>query len=178
MYSKEYLKTTEAYAKEVKEKGLGDYELVSEYTGVSNPIEVKHLKCDEIFPTTPFQFNRGRRCPHCKLSKGETFVEHVLEDMGMSFQREVTNKVLPNLPHRFSFDFYIPSKGILIEYQGVQHYKPVDIFGGEDNLLRQQKNDEVKRAFAKDNGYRLLEIPYTISTLEDIRSAIKEFVNK
>jgi hypothetical protein len=52
----------------------------------------------------------------------------------------------------------------LIEYQGKQHYKPLN-FGSRtinptENLNIIQKNDEIKRTWCKKNNILLLEIPY------------------
>ena len=59
-----------------------------------------------------------------------------------------------------SYDFYLPKHNILIECQGQQHYSPVDIFGGEEQFQYQRQHDEIKRKYAKDNDYDLLEIGY------------------
>ena len=48
----------------------------------------------------------------------------------------------------------------MIEYQGQQHYYPVNIYGGEEKFEIQQEHDRRKREYAKSNGYNLLEIPY------------------
>lgn len=59
-----------------------------------------------------------------------------------------------------SLDVFIPSIAVGIEYQGVQHYKPVEIFGGEDHFKHQQDNDKKKRELCKRNGINLIEWPY------------------
>ena len=56
-----------------------------------------------------------------------------------------------------SFDFYVPQYNTCIEYQGVQHYKPVERFGGEEQFAIQQEHDELKRKYAKNNNFDLLE---------------------
>lgn len=45
---------------------------------------------------------------------------------------------------RQSLDIYIPSLNIGIEYQGEQHYHPVDYFGGDETFSSQKERDEVK----------------------------------
>ena len=59
-----------------------------------------------------------------------------------------------------SYDFYIPNLNLLIECQGQQHYRPVDVFGGEEQFKTQQEHDRRKREYAEKNGYKLLEIWY------------------
>lgn len=176
-YSKKYTKTTAQYKLDVNEKGLGDYELISEYSGVNSPISILHKTCGNPFPTTPFQFNRGRRCPFCKESKGEVFVSKFLEKNGIPYTREATNKAIPKLPHRMSYDFLLHENRVLIEYQGIQHYKPVDVFGGQESYERQQENDAVKRKFAKDNGYHLIEVPYTENTFDKVSKFLQDNIN-
>jgi len=58
-------------------------------------------------------------------------------------------------------DFYIPSRKTFIEFNGEQHYKPCERFGGKKSYERQKKRDEILRQYSKDNGYNLIEIPYT-----------------
>lgn len=51
---------------------------------------------------------------------------------------------------------------VLIEYQGIQHYEPVD-FGGDylSTFVDVKRHDAIKRNWCVLNGYNLLEILYT-----------------
>lgn len=62
---------------------------------------------------------------------------------------------------RQSLDLYIPSIRTAIEYQGVQHFLPVDFFGGEEALSQRQELDQQKRRLCDENQVRLVEWPYT-----------------
>ena len=75
-----------------------------------------------------------------------------------------------NCKHKqlLAFDFYLPNNKTLLEYNGKQHYTPVKWFGGDKKFEQVQKRDQIKRNFAKDNNYILLEIPYTLSNEEVI----------
>ena len=73
-----------------------------------------------------------------------------------------------------SYDFYIHSQSILIEYQGIQHYQPIDYFGGNSAFKKQQKHDKMKSDYAKNHHYNLIAIPYT----EDTFSKIKKYLIK
>lgn len=44
-----------------------------------------------------------------------------------------------------SLDIYIPSLQIAIEYQGVQHYKPIDYFGGNNHFEDYVERDKRKK---------------------------------
>lgn len=104
--------------------------------------------------------NQIDRCQKCTTSKGEKRIEKYLLDNNIEFKDQHRfqeckyNKTLP-------FDFYIPSMNLAIEYQGEQHYKSIKHFGGEENFKIQQKRDQIKREYCKENHIRLLEIPYT-----------------
>ena len=171
-YSDMYTKSTEKYNQEVSKETSGCYVLTSEYTGVNNYIHMKHITCGKEYKTTPHQFNRGRRCPHCNASKGESLVKKVLETLEVPYKYQVNLRELNDLDHRYSYDFYLPDKRVLIEYQGKQHYEPVELFGGLEAFERQQQNDEYKRDFAKQNSYILIEVPYT----EDTYSKVLNFL--
>ena len=58
------------------------------------------------------------------------------------------------------FDFYLPSFNMLIEYQGIQHEKPVTYFGGEKQFEIQKQNDSLKKQYAIEHGYKYVEIWY------------------
>lgn len=58
-------------------------------------------------------------------------------------------------------DVFIPSLSLAIEYQGQQHYKSSDFFGGEMGFDDRQFLDDQKRLRCKNNNVTLLEWPYT-----------------
>lgn len=59
---------------------------------------------------------------------------------------------------KLPFDFYIPSLNVCIEMQGIQHYKPVEVFGGEPGFKETKIRDEIKRNFCRDNNIGLILI--------------------
>ncbi len=63
---------------------------------------------------------------------------------------------------RQSLDLYIPSLQTAIEYQGIQHYRPVGFFGGEEALSQRRELDRQKRELCEENGVRLIEWPYSL----------------
>ena len=107
-------------------------------------------------------------CCICKLSKGEEKIKSYLETHGFILNETYfREKKFENLFQKKGFclryDFYIPSKNILIEYNGRQHYdyKNSYFFKGDRNKFLLRKHyDWLKRKYARDNGYKLLTIPY------------------
>ena len=67
---------------------------------------------------------------------------------------------------RQSLDLYIPSLRTAIEYQGIQHFHPVDFFGGEEALLARQELDRQKRRLCEENDVRLIEWPYDLEPVD------------
>ncbi|HHK5530398.1 TPA: hypothetical protein ACQUHF_004393 [Bacillus paranthracis] len=59
-----------------------------------------------------------------------------------------------------SLDVYIPGLKTAIEFQGQQHYEPVEFFGGEDAFLYRQKLDALKKEKCKQNKVKLIEWHY------------------
>lgn len=62
---------------------------------------------------------------------------------------------------RQSLDLFIPSLKTAIEYQGIQHYHPIEFFGGEEALAQRQELDRQKRKLCQENHVRLIEWPYS-----------------
>ncbi|MDD6400032.1 MAG: NUMOD1 domain-containing DNA-binding protein [Lachnospiraceae bacterium] len=59
-----------------------------------------------------------------------------------------------------SLDMYIPELSMGIEYQGMQHYEAIDVFGGEEGLKNARRRDEMKREKCKEKGVKLVEWNY------------------
>ena len=76
---------------------------------------------------------------------------------------------------RQSLDLYIPSLNTAIEYQGIQHFHPVDFFGGEEALLARQELDSQKKRLCLENDVRLIEWPYD---LEPVDRNIEIYIDK
>eukprot|EP01124_Arcella_intermedia_P034943 TRINITY_DN8775_c0_g2_i1.p1 TRINITY_DN8775_c0_g2~~TRINITY_DN8775_c0_g2_i1.p1 ORF type:complete len:427 (-),score=80.29 TRINITY_DN8775_c0_g2_i1:39-1319(-) len=55
------------------------------------------------------------------------------------------------------FDFYVPGRGLMIEYQGEQHYFSVSTWMSFEG---QKKRDEEKRLFCIENGLKLVCVPF------------------
>jgi hypothetical protein len=67
------------------------------------------------------------------------------------------------------FDFYFTLYGhrFLVEYDGQQHFFPMDFFGGEGGFAEQKRRDEIKNTFAREYGFDLIRVPYTASDIGD-----------
>jgi len=61
---------------------------------------------------------------------------------------------------RQRLDIYIPNMKLAIEYQGRQHYEPVDFFGGKEGFEQTQKRDRIKAKKCSLNGIELIYFRY------------------
>jgi very-short-patch-repair endonuclease len=61
---------------------------------------------------------------------------------------------------KYNFDFFIPEFNTCIEYDGRQHFEPIEYFGGFYSLEKQRIKDKIKDNFCKNNNIKLIRIPY------------------
>jgi hypothetical protein len=74
-----------------------------------------------------------------------------------------------------SLDIYIPSINLGIEYQGAQHFKPVDWFGGQAGLEKNMMRDRRKLQLAEVNGCSMIYV-YPGYQFEEVQFAIEGFI--
>lgn len=123
------------------------------------------------FQIIPYSLLKGSGCPVCNDSLGETLIRSWLEDHGFHLNSDNSEKIFYRQKtfsdlidiRELSYDFFIPSKNLLIEFNGEQHYHPVEIFQrkGENSFKKQKYHDSLKYEYAKNNNFCLLIIPYT-----------------
>jgi very-short-patch-repair endonuclease len=101
-------------------------------------------------------------CPSCKSSKGENSIRIFLNEHKIYFihQKSFDNCRNDRTGRMLVFDFYIPSYNLCIEYDGAQHTKPVEFFGGIKEYNDIKYKDEIKNKYCKDNNINLLRISY------------------
>ena len=108
-------------------------------------------------------------CPNCSESRGEKMVRLFLEKNNLTFQREYIIKSLGN----YRFDFFIPSKNTIIEFDGKQHFQPIPFFGGIRALRKTKHNDYIKTMYCINNHINIIRIKYTdILNISDILSEL------
>lgn len=118
------------------------------------------------FLQTPNDHLSGYGCPRCQASKGELKIEKYLTTNNIvSFrQKTFSDCINPNTGQLLRFDFYIPSKNLLIEYDGEQHFE-----GGyvgqhkmtDYEIADLKRRDSIKTKYAKSKNINLLRIKYT-----------------
>jgi very-short-patch-repair endonuclease len=111
------------------------------------------------FEQSPKNHLKGKGCPRCNTSKGELAVMDYLQFNDISFESQKKFNDC-TVKRTLMYDFYIPSMQLLIEYDGIQHFSPIDRFGGRDTYLKTIKYDNIKDEYARNRSISLLRIPY------------------
>lgn len=66
----------------------------------------------------------------------------------------------PSFLGQMSYDVFIISKNTAIEYQGKQHFEPVEFFGGQEHFQKQVIRDKLKQELSAKNKIKLIYIDY------------------
>jgi hypothetical protein len=145
------------------------------YTKVINKVKIICPIHGEFIQSANDHIN-GKGCPRCNESKGEKAINNFLTEQNIQFNPQYRFKDCKD-KKTLPFDFYLPNYNICIEYQGQQHYKPIERFGGKEQLKYVQKHDRIKRKYCKDNNIKLIRIKYTDNTIKVLQDNLKEILN-
>lgn len=106
------------------------------------------------FWQTPHGHLSGHGCPMCHEEKNinEIKLFNFLKD---NINEEIISQYKEDWLSGQTLDIYIPSKKIGIEYQGIQHFKPVKYFGGIKKYEYTRQKDKEKFEKCKTNDVKL-----------------------
>lgn len=146
--------------------------VIGQYINARTKILHKCTTCGTEWLMDPHHILAGRGCPACNQSHGERAVAMFLDHNGIEYIRQypfndcIDQKQLP-------FDFYLPCYNVCIEYDGIQHFEPVEIFGGYESFKIIQYHDSIKTNYCDLNNITLFRIRYD----EDISIRLNEILN-
>lgn len=164
----QYNKFTYEYVKNYIES-FG-YKLLSDK--YENCDEYLNIQCDKghKYKVTFYCFkNECQRCPYCNESRGEIKIREILQQYNIKFEFQKKYENLYGIGGRLlSYDFYLSTYNLLIEYQG-EYHDGNNRIQKEEKLKTQQEHDKRKREYAKNNNIQLLEIWYwDFNNIEEI----------
>jgi hypothetical protein len=147
-----------------------------DYLGSTVKVLITCYKHGDFLQNTGSHLN-GSGCPKCKHSMGEKLIQNILNKMGIHYTtqktfygciNDETNRMLP-------FDIYVPEFHTCIEFDGYQHFIPIERWGGGDNLKEIQKRDYIKNTYCKDNDINLIRLNYTMDKIQIVDTLNKSF---
>lgn len=115
---------------------------------------------------------KGCGCPKCKSSKGEDKIELWLLSNNISYQQQKKFEGCKYVKS-LQFDFFLPEFNICIEYDGEQHFRPIEFFGGIESFKNLVLKDELKNLYCQENNLSLLRISYKDNIIETLEKNIK-----
>ena len=159
-------KSHERYVNELKNIN-GNILPLEEYVNSLTPILHKCTIHNYNWKVAPSNLLSGHGCPKCTTSLGENKISEWLENHNVKYEYQKRfsdckdKKTLP-------FDFYLPDYNTCIEYQGRQHYEPIEYFGGLEALNYRQYHDELKKEYCKNKDISLLCISFKQNIEEEL----------
>ena len=104
-----------------------------------------------------------------KVGEGWISETKLFRDLCVSFPNErVVHQARLAWLGQQHLDIYFPARNVAVEYQGAQHERPIEFFGGEKAFKKQQERDRRKRRLCKEHGCRMIYAypGYDISNIE------------
>lgn len=169
---------------------------IKDWTGVVSEYGIKFLRqeymndqgqwlwrcecglCDNEFIALPAKINNGHitSCGCAIQSAGERYILSILDEMKIEYSKQYT---FPDCKYKnpLKYDFAIFNNHkllYLIEYNGKQHYEPIEFFGGQLGFEERRVRDEIKKQYCQSNNIPLLILPYTLSN-DEIKQQIYEY---
>lgn len=168
-----FTKSHEQYIRDVAAVNP-DIEVLEKYVNARTPILHCCKKDGYTWKIAPANVLSGQGCPQCQESCGERKIRQWLQSHNVEYMYQKTFsdcKSIKELP----FDFYIPIYNSCIEYDGQQHFEPVDFAGKGEKWAKQQfektkKHDAIKTQYCKNNNIRLLRVPYFKNVEEELET--------
>lgn len=112
------------------------------------------------FATIKDRTTKGSGCPFCaiKLNISELKMLEIIKKVFL-LQR-ILYRYKPKWLKRMELDVYLPKLKLAFEYQGQQHFRPIDFFGGEQVYIEQVKRDKLKKKLCENRNISLIYIFY------------------
>ncbi len=149
------------------------YAYIGDYDGYDKKVSVI---CSQhgLFRQEANAHLRGQGCPKCDASKGEVKIEIFLKNHNISYISEKRFTDCRGSKYPLAFDFYIPDRNLIIEYDGYQHFYPVAAFGGKRYLARIKEHDRIKNEYCDSKKIIMLRIPFF--EFENIESILRRIL--
>ena len=102
-------------------------------------------------------------CRYCNITSGELKISKYFDSQNIKY---ITQKTFDGCKNKklLKFDFYLPNNNICVEYDGQQHFYPVNFNGNKDgglsDFIKTQERDIIKNKYCEEHNIKLIRIPY------------------
>lgn len=116
-----------------------------------------YAKCRQMFRAAENAYRANEGIP--LVGQGWVSELTLFRELQAAFPDErIVHQGRPYWLERQTLDIFFPDRMVGVEYQGVQHTRPIDFFGGAEAFERQQERDGRKRALCREYGCELITV--------------------
>lgn len=130
----------------------------NKYHNNRDKLKFKCKKCGAIFNRLFYDIRHCQIVCDCtKKSFLENMTKKILDDNKIN---NIYQKTFVWLKYKtnLKLDFYLPDYNTAIECQGIQHFKPIEYFGGDTSFKKQVERDKVKMELCEKHGVKLIYV--------------------
>lgn len=108
---------------------------------------------------------RKTSCGCSNYSNMENFIANILLENKINYIPQARFSECRNI-YPLPFDFYLYEYNTIIEYDGEQHFRPIEYFGGNESFKKIVLNDNIKNDYCIKNNINLIRLPYSLTEQE------------
>ena len=174
MCSKNKKMTTEEFIIKAKEihNDKYDYSKVK-YVNAHSLVQIICPIHGEFWQNPNNHIYNHRGCSKCYSSVLEDMMRNKLSNLNIKFIEQKTFDWLV-YKDKLRLDFYLPEYNIAIECQGIQHFEPVDAFGGIKEFKKCKYRDKLKKDLCNKYNVNLLYFNYN-DDIDEFEQKLKEY---
>ena len=154
-----------------------DYSQV-EYINKDIKVKIWCNKCKQYFyQSTHCHIHNESGCLKCSIkndmSKNHQIILNLLKYKNIKY---VLQKRFDDCRYKntLPFDFYLQDYNVLIEYDGQQHFYPVQFWGGQKGFDQCKIRDGIKNNYCVKNNIKLYRINYKQDVLQQMNRIFEE----
>lgn len=180
---KNYYHTEESILEKLKNKfGITNIEIINMYNCEKSKktrlkLDIRCKETGKIATNVDSYKMLNRGYWFTTISSGEHMLQVFFNENNIKYTHQ---KTFPDLKYKalLRFDFYLDDFNTCVEFDGGQHFKPIEAWGGEEKFEENKYKDELKNKYCEDNAIKLIRIPYwKLRNLDNLNKYFKDIVS-
>lgn len=167
---------TQDFIKKAKNVHGFEYDYTkTEYINNTTPVTITCKKHGD-FLQAPYTHLVGSGCPKCSLRSQSNLQKQICKKLP---DLELVWEASPEWLGKMRFDLYSEKYNFEIEHHGIQHYQPIELFGGEKEFKKRLEADALKTKLCEENGCKqfIIKYDYTEKDIDDLIENIKKIID-